>query len=482
VLGRCYFGETNLELHFDIRGSKPNTYYYYYAIVEDSSGRLVSAALEPFKPSPYGFGTGADSIRPGQRYTLSFYEDSMPPTYLPPTFGLDPNEIVATGSALCPLSPSGDTTPPVLTLHGDTVVEATSEDGAVVTYTITAQDDRDGTATLEEDGITLTQDDVEGNILISCGGGDSHPSGSVFPLGVTELFCVASDASGNDAGEFFTVTVNPSSPADTTPPVITVPEDITAEATGPDGAEISFEVTAEDALDGQVDVTCIPDSGSIFPLGETIVECSATDAAGNTGTGSFTVTIQDTTPPVISVPDDITEEATNEDGAEVSFEEEVTSEDDVDGVVDVSCDYDSGDTFPIGETVVTCSAEDAAGNRAEESFTVTVQDTTAPDVEITKAVDRRRNTEIPNGGITPIPYIQITFEATDAVGIDSIECSLDGQAFTSCESPVSYDRLSRGTHEVTVRVTDEAGNTGEDEFTWTVGSPPSNIGNGGRNR
>lgn len=112
---------------------------------------------------------------------------------------------------------------------------------------------------------------------------------------------------------------------------------------------------------------------------------------------------------------------------------------------------------------------------------MTVQDTTDPDVEITEAVDRRRNVEIPNGGITPIPYIRITFEATDAVGIDNIECSLDGGAFTSCTSPVSYNRLSRGTHEVTVRATDEAGNIGEDQFTWTIG-PPSNNGGGSRNR
>jgi hypothetical protein len=180
-------------------------------------------------------------------------------------------------------------------------------------------------------------------------------------------------------------------------------------------------------------------------------------------------TLEDTIPPVITVPEDITEEATSPDGAEVSFE--VSAEDDVDGAVDVSCDYNSGGTFPIGETVVTCSAEDAAGNIAEESFTVTVQDTIDPDVEITEAVDRRRNTEIPDGGATPIPYIQITFEATDAVGIDETECSLDGQqTFTPCTSPVVYDRLSRGTHEVTVRATDEAGNAGEDEFTWTVGN------------
>src|SRR5215208_5414103 len=120
----------------------------------------------------------------------------------------------------------------------------------------------------------------------------------------------------------------------------------------------------------------------------------------------------------------------------------------------------------------------------EESFTITVQDTTEPDVEITEAVDRRSNKEIPDGGRTSIPYIRITFEAIDAVGIDETECSLDGQTFTPCTSPASYDRLSRDSHEFTVRATDEAGNTGEeDEFTWTVGSPPSSSNNGvGRNR
>jgi hypothetical protein len=84
---------------------------------------------------------------------------------------------------------------------------------------------------------------------------------------------------------------------------------------------------------------------------------------------------------------------------------------------------------------------------------------------------------------TPVPYTGLTFEATDAVGIDNTECSLDGQAFTFCTSPVVYDRLTRGTHEVTVRATDEAGNTGEDQFSWTVGSPLSSSSNGGgRNR
>ncbi len=62
---------------------------------------------------------------------------------------------------------------------------------------------------------------------------------------------------------------------------------------------------------------------------------------------------------------DITVEATGRDGAQVSFAQ-LSATNDVDGHVDVSCDHNSGDTFPIGETVVTCNAEDATGNTAEE--------------------------------------------------------------------------------------------------------------------
>jgi hypothetical protein len=80
-------------------------------------------------------------------------------------------------------------------------------------------------------------------------------------------------------------------PQDTTPPVITVPEDMTVEGTIEDGATVSFEVSAEDDVDGAVDVDCQPPSGSIFPIDETTVECTANDAAGNTATESFTITV-----------------------------------------------------------------------------------------------------------------------------------------------------------------------------------------------
>ena len=45
--------------------------------------------------------------------------------------------------------------------------------------------------------------------------------------------------------------------------------------------------------------------------------------------------------------------------------------------------------------------------------------------------------------------IHITFEATDVIGIDRLEFSLDGQAFSSCMGPVTYEKLRTSLHEFT---------------------------------
>jgi Tol biopolymer transport system component len=105
-------------------------------------------------------------------------------------------------------SPEEDITPPVLTVPEDITEEATSEQGAEVTYTVTAQDNVDGNATLEEDGSTITQDDIGGDIDISC----EPASGTTFPIGETTVECSATDEAGNTGTASFTVTVNPPSP------------------------------------------------------------------------------------------------------------------------------------------------------------------------------------------------------------------------------------------------------------------------------
>jgi HYR domain-containing protein len=69
------------------------------------------------------------------------------------------------------------------------------------------------------------------------------------------------------------------------------------EATGPEGRIVGYQSTATDTVDGNVATFCNPKSGSMFALGQTRVECTANDKAGNTGKNEFIVTVRDTTPP-----------------------------------------------------------------------------------------------------------------------------------------------------------------------------------------
>jgi hypothetical protein len=78
--------------------------------------------------------------------------------------------------------------------------------------------------------------------------------------------------------------------------VLTAPDVITSTTTDSTGIVITFEVTAVDDVDGATAVTCVPASGTKFAVGVTTVICSSTDAAGNTGTDTFDVTVTYTPP------------------------------------------------------------------------------------------------------------------------------------------------------------------------------------------
>jgi hypothetical protein len=190
-------------------------------------------------------------------------------------------------------------------------------------------------------------------------------SGDTFPLGVTTVHCSATDTHGNSASGSFTVTVQ-----DTTPPSLNLPANITKEATGPGGAAATWSASATDIVDGSVAVSCDATSGDKFPIGTATVNCSATDDAGNTASGSFTVTVQDTTPPSLNLPNDITVYAPSNSQATVNYS--ASASDIVDGSVAITCSPASGSTFSAGTTTVSCSATDAHGNTANGSFKVNV--------------------------------------------------------------------------------------------------------------
>jgi large repetitive protein len=325
-----------------------------------------------------------------------------------------------------------DTTAPRLSLPGSISVTSTSRAGIPVTYS------------------ALASDLVDLAPIVTCQPG----SGSTFPIGSSTVNCSARDASGNTIAGSFTVTVTL---VDTTPPVITAPSSFTLEATGPAGARAAFSATAVDGLDGAVRVLCAPASGSTFPLGTTAVTCTATDAHGNVASSGFTVTVVDTTPPVLSsVPGPLTVEATGPAGAMVVYALPPAT-DLVAGAVPVLCVPAPGATFPLGTTTVTCTAADAAGNSVTARFAVTVRDTTPPRV------------------IVPAP---MTIPATGSAGVvvtfsASATDPVDGPLPATC-SPASGSTFPIGVTPVTCSATDRSGNRGTATFTITVGDtvPP----------
>jgi hypothetical protein len=213
-------------------------------------------------------------------------------------------------------------------------------------------------------------DNVDGSVPVSC----DPASGDIFAIGDTQVTCSARDRAGNLAKGSFTVAVR-----DKDAPIIDVPSaPVVAAADDANGARVAFSVTADDAVEGTVPATCDPQSGSIFALGESRVSCTAHDSAGNASKpGFFTVSVRDMTQPRLRLPDGpVIASAIDASGAPVRFT--ATAYDAVDGSLPAQCDRNSGETFPLGRTRVTCSATDKAGNRGTDSFVVRVDDTDAP--------------------------------------------------------------------------------------------------------
>jgi HYR domain-containing protein len=187
-------------------------------------------------------------------------------------------------------------------------------------------------------------------------------------LGTTTVTCTATDGSGNTATKTFRVTVK-----DTTPPKLSSLINITKEATGRSGSQVTYSATSSDVVYGTVAPVCSPPSGSLFPLGTTTVTCTATDGSGNTATKTFRVTVKDTTPPNLTF--SISNLVIRAEGrtTPVSYSRYVTSSDVVYGTVAPVCSPPSGSLFPLGTTTVTCTATDGSGNTATKTFRVTVR-------------------------------------------------------------------------------------------------------------
>ncbi|MBN2508248.1 MAG: HYR domain-containing protein [Verrucomicrobia bacterium] len=155
---------------------------------------------------------------------------------------------------------------------------------------------------------------------------------------------------------------------DTTPPTITCPAPIFAstDAGQCSKAGVVFTATATDNC-SLLTVLCNPPSGSTFPKGVTTVTCVATDAAGNTNAGTFTVTVRDLEAPQVSCPSLLLADSCSN-GAPVTFS--ITAADNCDTYPAVTCVPPSGSVFPMGDTPVRCSVSDTSGNTTACGFTL----------------------------------------------------------------------------------------------------------------
>ncbi|HYG24861.1 MAG TPA: serine hydrolase [Verrucomicrobiae bacterium] len=154
-------------------------------------------------------------------------------------------------------------------------------------------------------------------------------------------------------------------------------------------------------------VVCEPESGSLFPLGVTVVTCWMTNACGESATNSFTVTVQrDGASPTIECPATIVAYATSDAGAVVDYPLPAVT-DDGDPAPALSCTPPPGSMFDPGNTTVTCTAVDACGNVATCSFVVEVR---PPELRIRAEVDA-------TGGAGPV--------VVEAKGFDALDTTTD---------------------------------------------------------
>jgi len=158
--------------------------------------------------------------------------------------------------------------------------------------------------------------------------------------------------------------------------------------------------TADDVDDGSYD----PDGDTFtkeispvgpYPLGDTAVTLTVTDEHGTSDSCTATISVVDTTPPVVVCPTDVIVECVAADGVPADdaqlagfFAGFAVSDncDDDPAVMNDAPAFFEGPCGPGGGvTVVTWTATDFSGNESQCSANVTVVDTTAPEIVVSVA-------------------------------------------------------------------------------------------------
>jgi len=339
----------------------------------------------------------------------------------------------------------------------------------------------------------------------------SHNAPVDFPLGKTVITWTAIDDNNNRSEAIQTVTL-----VDNTAPILTIPADINTEASAINSLVELGQASATDIFPVEIS----NDASASFQLGETIVTWTATDTSGNQTHNIQKINIQDNTAPVLNIPTDKTVEAT---AVLSSINIGNASANDI---FEVIISNDAPDVFPLGDNKVTWMATDSSGNQTTAIQTISVVDTTAPEliapsdlsVEATGpttvvALGNAKSSDLFSIKVShnaplafPLGDTLVTWTATDSSGNKSTDTQkisiidttaptvsagkdltleathVNGVRFTSeynvsdicaCGDLITHIEPEKtyyglGENIITVNVTDQSGNTGKDSLKLTV--------------
>ena len=291
-------------------------------------------------------------------------------------------------------------------------------------------------------GITITQKPAAGTLIADHGT-------------IQEVWLIATDEAGNSDSCAFNVTLN-----DTINPSINnLPGNISVNNDNNQcGAVVTWvEPSSADNCSGHsISQTSGPSNNTLFPIGETTIIYTASDAAGNTSLDSFMVTVTDNEKPTISCPIDITQDMDEgECVANVTYTAPTGSDNCSGSNTTQTAGLASGSDFPIGVTTNTFLVTDAYGNSDSCSFTVTITDNEDPVI-----------IDLPS---------DITVSAIDG-GCDSIvswnqpsfsdNCS--GGSITQVAGLASGSNFPIGLTWIKYEARDNVGNVVQDSFLVTV--------------
>ena len=348
---------------------------------------------------------------------------------------------------------------------GVSVITVSTESGETCAFTVTVTDDQNPTISCPADITTfesspnsgsavvnysVTGNDNSGSVTIEC----SQPSGSVFPVGTTQVSCTATDSSNNTATCDFDVTVtsvNSECVLTTQSPIVV---DSPADACG---AVVTYSTPTAEAGSSCGTVTCDRPSGSFFPVGETLVTCTSSPDGGST---SFTVTVNDVTPPVptLSTLPTLTETCSvtagvpttvNTPSGPITVIEPPTASDNCGGLISASTNdqrtYDVAGTY-----TVTWTYTDVGGNSVDQVQTVVVSG---------------NDNQAPVPDVASLPVVTDECEVT-VVTPPTATDNCSGTVTGTTTDPLTY--TGAGTYTVHWTYTDAVGNTSTQNQTVVV--------------